>query len=168
MDKLDTSRGAYKALDNRMYNSALTEYHFYFRGDPDQVQQLLETLQQDGVGIGKKSSLGYGQIQNVAIAPSSQPAGRVATFGYRLSDGQKAALGVDPATPAIVLIKNVPTDELFRRCTPPPPPDNPGLFTSAAIRVLSLIPALAGYAPPHWLKRNQTAVAKVGSLLLGA
>jgi hypothetical protein len=175
-DKLDTSRGAHKALDNRMYNSALTEYHFYFRGDPFWVRQLLETLRQDGVGIGKKSSLGYGQIQEVTPPTSSQPADQLATFGHWLSPGQKRALGVELDTPAIALIKNVPTDELFRRCTPPPATDNQRLFASAnkrlfasaSIRVLSLVPALAGYAPPHWLKRNQTAVARVGSLLLGA
>lgn len=166
-DKLDTSRGPHKALDNRIYNSALTEYHFYFRGDPVWVGRLLETMKEDGVGIGKKSSLGYGQIQEVTITPVPKAANQVATFGYRLSPSQNGALDVAPETPAIVLIKNIPTDELFLRCTPPPAADNECLFTSAQVRILSLIPQLSGYAPPYWLKRNQTAVAKVGSLLLG-
>lgn len=163
--KLETSRGAQKALDNRMYNSMLTEYCFYFRGDPVWVGHLLETLQVDGIGIGKKSSLGYGQIQAI-VSPTPTPAGIFATFGHRLSDPQKTALSVDPATQAIVLIKSIPTDELFRRGTLSPDPSNARLFGSTQIRVLSLVPALAGYAPPHWLKRNQTAVAQVGSLLL--
>jgi hypothetical protein len=161
--KLETSRGAQKALDNRMYNSALTDYCFYFRGDPVWVGQLLETLKVDGIGIGKKSSLGYGQIQAI-VSPT--PTSMFATFGHRLSESQKTALNVDTATPAIVLIKSIPTDELFRRVALPSV-ENERLFGSAQVRVLSLTPALAGYAPPHWLKRNQTAVAQVGSLLLG-
>lgn len=161
--KLDTSRGAQKALDNRMYNSALIEYCFFFRGDPVWVSRLLGTLKADGVGIGKKSSLGYGQIQDIAF---SMLGNKTATFGHRLSEFQKTALNVDPGTPAIVLIKNIPTDELFRRGAMPPPVDNLRLFGSEEIRVFSLYPALAGYTPPHWMKRNQTAVAQAGSLLL--
>lgn len=161
--KLDTSRGAQKALDNRMYNSTLTEYCFRFRGDPDWVKRLLDTLKTDGIGIGKKSSLGYGQIQ--AITPPVST-GIPATLGHRLTDAQKLALSIDSATPAIVLIKNLPTDELFRYATLSQGSSNTQLFGSAKIRVLSLHPGLAGYTPPHWLKRNQTAVAYAGSLLL--
>ncbi|MFZ2486704.1 MAG: hypothetical protein WAZ19_01170 [Anaerolineae bacterium] len=165
--KIDTSRGAYKSLNNRIYNLIVTEYCFYFRGNPSWVEGLLKTLADDGVGIGKKTSLGYGQISAIS---TPKLASVNATLGHHLSASQKQALRIHEDTPAILLLKNIPTDQLFsyaeksdkalKRQT------NKELFGSEGFGVLSIYPALAGYAPPYWLKRNQTAVAQVGSLLL--
>lgn len=159
--KLDTSRGAYKALDNRMYNSTVTEYGFIFRGDPIWIERLLETMRSDGVGIGKKSSLGYGQIRQIMVMPS---VAERSTLGYKLSPAQAGALNVNPTTPVITLLKNVPSDELFR-WSADPVTDREQFLAAKQVKILSIIPQLAGYIPPNWLKTNQTVVARYGSLL---
>lgn len=162
--QFDTQRGAHKALDNRMYYLVTSEYCFYFRGDSQWVVRLLEIMRDDEVGIGKKSSLGYGQIKQVHVCPAPQVH---ATLGHALTDGQKEAYNVSPATRSIALLKNIPTDELFHWCAVTNR-ENAALLGSEAPKVLSIIPMLAGYTPPHWLKQNQSLVARYGSLLYGA
>ncbi|MCI0565318.1 MAG: hypothetical protein MN733_43185, partial [Nitrososphaera sp.] len=142
--KLDTSRGAYKALDNRMYNSVITEYWFAFRGDASWVKRLLEAMRSDEIGIGKKSSLGYGQIRQIAV---SKGAGAMVTLSHRLSVTQAQSLDIDPATPVIALLKNIPTDELYRWGAEPTA-TNKELLSIENVRILSIIPQLAGYVPP--------------------
>lgn len=160
--QFDPKRGAHKSLDNRMYNLVSHEYRFYFRGDPDWVSRLLGAMRDDRVGIGKKSSLGYGQIKRICIC---QPQAR-ATIGHFLTDAQKQALNVSLPTQAISLLRSVPTDELFRWCASAAP-DNQALLGYGSLRVISIVPILAGYAPPYWLKENQALVARYGSLLHG-
>lgn len=160
--QFDSQRGAHKALDNRMYNLVTHEYRFYFRGDPDWVGRLLGVMKDEGVGIGKKSSLGCGQIKQMHISHAQTHV----TLGYALTGAQKQGLNVPSNTGSIALLKNIPTDELFRWCATSSQ-NNQDLLGAASPKMLSIVPMLAGYAPPHWLKENQTLVARYGSLLYG-
>lgn len=163
--QLDTSRGATKALDNRMYTLVVNAYRFLFRGDATWVRRLLERLKADGVGVGKKAALGYGRIAAVRVS-SAAGADFSATLGYPLTEDQKGILGVDVNTSVITLLKNVPSDVLFGWCANGR--YNTELLGSPSVKVLSLIPVLAGYTPPYWLKSRQALVAQYGSLLYGA
>ncbi|MBM3150063.1 MAG: hypothetical protein FJZ88_08600 [Chloroflexi bacterium] len=161
--QLDTSRGATKALDNRMYTLVVNAYRFLFRGDAKWVERLLKHLQDDGVGLGKKAALGYGRIANVRISPAGTDS--KATLGYLLNEDQKQTLGVDVGTSVIALLKNVPSDVLFGWCADGK--HTKELLGSPSVKVLSIIPALSGYTPPYWLKSRQALVAQYGSLLYG-
>jgi hypothetical protein len=161
--QLDTARGATKALDNRMYTLVVSAYRFLFRGDGEWVCRLLKRLQADGVGVGKKAALGYGRISDVRVSPAGDDSR--ATFGYSLNDEQKKALGTDVGTHVIALLRNVPSDVLFGWCADGQ--SNERLLGSSNVKVLSLIPVLAGYTPPYWLKSRQALVAQYGSLLYG-
>jgi len=160
--QFDTSRGAYKSLDNRIYILVTNEYRFYFRGDSNYVHKLLEIMKDNCFGIGKKSSLGYGQIKSVNVRQA--PKNVKATLGHYMTKEQKIALKVEQDTKAISLLKNIPTDELFRWCSEDSK-DNQSLLGDSNPKILSYIPVLAGYAPPNWLKNNQALVARYGSLL---
>ena len=160
--KLDTSRGATKALDNRMYTLVVNTYHFLFRGDSAWVYRLLKQLQDDGIGVGKKASLGYGRISDVQVSPAGD---YKATFGYSLNNEQKQTLDIDKDTNVIALLRNVPSDVLFRWCANGQ--YNSSLLGSSNVKILSLIPVLAGYTPPYWLKSRQALIAQYGSLLYG-
>lgn len=161
--QLDTSRGATKALDNRMYTLVVNAYHFLFRGDAIWVRHLLERLQTDGVGVGKKAALGYGRISDVHVSLAGADSN--ATLGCSLNDKQKQKLGVDVGTHVIALLKNIPSDVLFGWCAGGQ--YNTALLGSPNVKVLSIIPVLGGYTPPYWLKSRQTLVAQYGSLLYG-
>jgi len=161
--QLDTSRGATKALDNRMYTLVVRTYRFLFRGDAEWVERLLKRLQDDGVGLGKKAALGYGRVANVRISPAG--ASFSATLGYPLTEDQKRTLGVDADASVITLLKNIPSDVLFGWCANGK--HNRLLLGSPGVKVLSIIPVLAGYTPPYWLKSRQTLIAQYGSLLYG-
>lgn len=161
--QLDTGRGATKALDNRMYTLVVNAYRFLFRGDGEWVCRLLKRLQADGVGVGKKAALGYGRISDVRVSPAGVDC--KATFGYSLNDEQKQTLRTDEGTHVITLLRNVPSDVLFGWCADGQ--RNEPLLGSPDVKVLSLIPVLAGYTPPYWLKSRQALVAQYGSLLYG-
>ncbi len=160
--QLDPKRGDHKALDNRIYYLVTQKYCFYFRGDPGWVVRLLQTMRNDGVGVGKKSSLGYGQIRELCISAAPVRS----TLGWPLTPEQQSALNVPQGTRAITLLKNIPTDELFRWCNTNFP-ENAILLGNPRPAILSFVPVFGGYAPPFWLKRNQTLVARYGSLLYG-
>ena len=161
--QLDTGRGPIKALNNRMYTLVVDGYRFLFRGDAGWVERLLKRLQDDGVGVGKKASLGYGRIAAVRVSQAGD--GFKATMGHPLSRAQKQTLGVDVSIPVITLLKNVPSDVLFGWCADGG--QNEILLGSPSVKVLSLMPVLAGYTPPYWLKSRQALVAQYGSLLYG-
>lgn len=161
--QLDTGRGATKALDNRIYTLVVNAYRFLFRGDGEWVCRLLKRLQADGVGVGKKAALGYGRISDVRVSPAGVNC--KATFGYSLNNEQKKTLGADVNTHVITLLRNVPSDVLFGWCAGGQ--HNESLLGSSEVKVLSLIPVLAGYTPPYWLKSRQALVAQYGSLLYG-
>lgn len=161
--QLDTSRGSTKALDNRMYTLVVNAYRFLFRGDIEWVERLLRHLQKDNVGLGKKAALGYGRIADVRITQAETSVN--ATLGHLLTAGQKQAVNTATGSTIITLLKNIPSDVLFEWCADGQ--NNGKLLGSPEVKVLSLIPILAGYTPPHWLQSRQTLVAQYGSLLYG-
>lgn len=165
--KLDTQSGSTKALDNRIYYTLTQEYVFYFRGDKGGVEQLLNFAIQHDIGIGKKTTLGYGRI---AGFEPIQPTGFTATLGHDLNI---------PGMTRIALLKNVPYLEMQRRCAPGPSryvPQNPlsnaerdqnyRLFGSRELRLSSPLETFDCYRPPYWRREGRTQVLRYGTLLL--
>jgi hypothetical protein len=165
--KLDTQSGSTKALDNRIYYALTQEYTFYFRGDKSGVEQLLNFAIQHDIGIGKKTTLGYGRI---ADDFEIQPTNFTATLGHDL--------GI-PGMAQTALLKNVPYLEMQRRCAPGPsghiPQDplssaerdqNDRLFGSRELRLSSPIETFDCYRPPYWRREGRTQVLRYGTLLI--
>jgi len=164
--KLNTQSGSTKALDNRIYYALTTEYIFYFRGDPNGVKSLLEFAIRHKIGIGKKTSLGYGRIAKCDVRCSSHSA----TLGHRL--------GL-PGMPRISLLKNVPHQELQRRgiresgdfvpigiLTPAEWAQNEELFGAREFSLASPIVTFDCYRPPYWRREGRTQVLRYGTLLV--
>jgi len=165
--RLDTQSGSTKALDNRMYYALTPEYAFYFRGDKGGVEQLLNFAIQHDIGIGKKTTLGYGRI---AGFDEIQLTNFTATLGHDL--------GI-PSMAQIALLKNVPYPEMQRRCAPGPSRDvlqdslsnaerdqNERLFGSRELRLSSPLETLDCYRPPYWRREGRTQVLRYGTLLI--
>lgn len=164
--KLDTQSGSTKALNNRIYYTLVREYAFYFRGDSEGVRQLLNFAIQHDIGIGKKTTLGYGRIAGFEIRPTNF----TATLGHDLHI---------PGMAQIALLKNVPYLEMQRRCVPGPskymPKDplsqkerdqNERLFGSRELRLASPLEAFDCYRPPYWRREGRTQVLRYGTLLI--
>lgn len=170
---LDTQSGGTKALDNRIYFNLTSEYAFFFRGDKDRVEDLLKFACQHDIGIGKKTSLGYGRIHRFEIRVSSCSS----TLGYRI-----------PNTSRIALLKNIPYSELQRRClreggdyvpaqrmiggqwqdilTPNERTQNERLFGARAFGLASPIETFDCYRPPYWRREGRAQVLRYGTLLV--
>lgn len=173
--RLDTQSGGTKALDNRIYYTLTREYAFYFRGDPDGVQALLNLAVQNKIGIGKKTSLGYGRIAEFEV----QPTARTATLGHNIG-----LQGMD----RIALLKNVPYQELQRRSvrqsgdfvpiqrlekgqwkdilTSNEWDQNERLFGTREFSLASPIETFDCYYPPYWRREGRTQVFRYGTLLV--
>lgn len=173
--KLDARSGGTKALDNRIYHTLTREYAFYFRGDPDGVQALLDFAHQQEIGIGKKTSLGYGRIDRFEV----QKATRTATLGHDI--------GLQGMS-RIALLKNVPYQELQRRTirqngdfvpiqrleggqwkdilTPAEWDQNERLFGAREFSLASPIETFNCYYPPYWRREGRTQVLRYGTLLI--
>jgi hypothetical protein len=173
--KLDAQSGATKALDNRIYHTLTREYTFYFRGDNDGVERLLNFAIQHDIGIGKKTTLGYGRIADFEIQPSSL----TSTLGRELSI---------PGMPQIALLKNIPYQELQRRCVREQGDfvpikkreagkwvdileqkeweQNERLFGSREFSLASPIETFDCYWPPYWRREGRTQVLRYGTLLI--
>lgn len=173
--KLDTRSGGTKALDNRIYFTLTGEYAFFFRGDKDGVENLLNFALQHDIGIGKKTSLGYGRIDGFEITVSS----RTSTLGH--------AIGL-PDVRRIALLKNIPYQELQRRCiretgdhvpvqrlergqwkdilTPNERSQNERLFGAREFGLAAPIETFDCYRPPYWRREGRTQVLRYGTLLV--
>lgn len=173
--KLDTQSGGTKALDNRIYFTLTREYAFFFRGDKDGVENLLEFARRCEIGIGKKTSLGYGRIDGFEICPIS----RISTLGY--------AIGL-PNVQRIALLKNIPYQELHRRCiretgdyvpvqrlvgrgwkdilTQNERSQNERLFGAREFGLAAPIETFDCYRPPYWRREGRTYVLRYGTLLV--
>lgn len=172
---LDTQSGGTKALDNRIYFTLSREYVFFFRGNRDGVENLLDFARQHGIGIGKKTSLGYGRIAGFEIRSTN----RNATLGHRI--------GL-PGMPRIALLKNVPYQELQRRCIrehgdnvpvqkfeggrwvdflrPDEWSQNKRLFGAREFGLAAPIETFDCYRPPYWRREGRTQVLRYGTLLV--
>jgi hypothetical protein len=173
--KLDPQSGGTKALDNRMYHTLTTEYAFYFRGEPQGLQVLLKFALDHAIGIGKKTNLGYGRIEEFDIRPTR----RTATLGHNLG-----LQGID----RIALLKNVPHQEIQRRSikqsgnyvplqiqrgnqwvdilTTTERNENTKLFGVHEFSLAAPIETFDCYYPPYWRRETRTHVLRYGTLLV--
>lgn len=175
VSKLVTQAGATKALDNRIYHTLTREYAFYFRGDKNGVEQLLSFAVQHDIGIGKKTSLGYGRMSRFEIKPTTLKA----SLGFPLGiSGFKR----------IALLKNVPFQEMQRRCgraqgdyvpvqqlkgstwvdilKPSEWAQNEKLFGARELSLGSPVETFDRYCPPYWRREGRTQVLRYGTLLI--
>lgn len=164
--KLKISSGSTKALDNRIYYTLTHEYAFYFRGDKDGMELLLDFALRRSIGLGKKTTLGYGQLAGFDISHTN----RVATLAQPLD-----VQGLD----YLALLKNVPQTEVKRRCVrkegdwvplgllqPGEWQQNQRLFGVEEISLASPIETYDRYQPPYWRREGRTQVFRYGTLLM--
>jgi hypothetical protein len=157
-DKLNTSSGSNKALDNRIYYALTREYVFYLRGDTQALTRLLDFAQHQQLGIGKKTTLGYGRLASHDLTPMTT---REATLAEVVK-----LQGLEYLT----LLKNFPQAELQRRAiredNPPEPAQNQRLFGVESFVLASPIATYDRYRPPYWRREGRAPVFRYGSLLL--
>ena len=155
--KLNKSSGSTKALDNRLYFPLTQSYVFLFRGDKDGVERLLEFAIDERIGVGKKTTLGYGQIASfeVNLRPDV-----TATWAKPLS-GQ--LFGNDQ----LALIKNLPYDRVFARREIQDKQDkhNRELFGCDRFALVATNETFGAYRPPYWLRERRTQIVRYGSII---
>jgi len=146
--KLNTGSGKNKALDNRMYYALTDEFAFYFRGDKSGVERLLQFAREQRIGIGKKTTLGYGQIADYKVDLAS---GISATLAQPILGGLNFAL-----------VKTLPYDVMLAMR------DNADqiLFGCNAFRLMNAVETLGAYRPPYWRREAQTQVLLYGTTLI--
>jgi hypothetical protein len=149
--KLNASSGRNKALDNRMYYALTREYVFYFRGDADGVMRLLKFAQQEKIGMGKKTSLGYGQI--ASFTPPTK-ASVDSALTHPLPDGSQRAT-----------LKSLPYQQLLSQ-RQQNQQKNQELLGCKDFRLVNALETVGAYYPPYWRKENQTHILLYGSILL--
>ena len=152
--KLNKSSGSTKALDNRLYFPLTQSYVFFFRGDKDGVERLLNFAIDERIGLGKKTTLGYGQIASfeVNLRPNV-----TATWAKSLS-GQ--LFGSDK----LALIKNLPYDRVFAR-RKIQNTRNPEFFGCDGFALVAANETFGAYRPPYWLREQRTQIVRYGSII---
>jgi hypothetical protein len=145
--KLNAGSGPNKALDNRMYFALTREYFFYFRGDANGVERLMTFARGHRIGMGKKTTLGYGQIAEFQIRPSHVQT----TFVQPILNNTQHAL-----------VKTLPYDVVL---TMREKADR-DLFDCDAFRLMNAIETLGAYRPPYWRREAQTQVLLYGTTLI--
>ncbi|MCP4372437.1 MAG: hypothetical protein GY797_30680 [Deltaproteobacteria bacterium] len=151
--KLNTSSGRNKALDNRMYYALTKEYVFYFRGDKDGVARLLEFAQKARIGMGKKTSLGYGQI---------------AFFSFKTPDKTKVDSTLTHPLPdreQRATLKSMPYQQLLSQ-RQQNQQKNQELLGCKDFRLVNALETVGAFYPPYWRKEYQTHILLYGSILL--
>jgi hypothetical protein len=149
---LDTSSGRNKALDNRIYFALTDEFVFYFRGDVTGVRRLLEFACERRIGIGKKTTLGYGQIASYEVGPAT---GVSATFAQPLE-------GASRERPFLAMVKTLPYHAVL---TARDKADR-DLFGCASFRLVNAVETLGACVPPYWRRESQTQVLLYGSTIV--
>ena len=145
--KLNAGSGPNKALDNRMYFALTREYLFYFRGDANGIERLMAFACEHRVGMGKKTTLGYGQVADFQIRPSHAQA----TFVQPILNKMQLAL-IKTLPYGVVLAVREKADR--------------GLFDCEAFRLMNAIETLGAYRPPYWRREAQTQVLLHGTTLI--
>ena len=153
--ELDASRGSTKALDNRLYFPLTKGYVFFFRGDKDGVERLLEYAINERIGLGKKTTLGYGQIASFEIKPRPDVK---ATWTKSLS-------GPLYSNDKLALIKDLPYDRVFARREKMPDTHNQELFGCERFALVAVIETFGAYRPPYWLREQRTQIVRYGSII---
>lgn len=164
--KLNISSGATKALDNRVYHTLTDAFVFFFRGDKLKTEELVNFAKENRIGIGKKTTLGYGQIKECRIMPTT----RTATLAKSLNFHGLEYLS---------LLKTVPLQEMRRRCIrrqgnfipvgllqPNEWQQNQALFGADEVSIASPIETYDRFYPPYWRKEGRRQVLQYGSLLM--
>lgn len=147
-NKLNTSSGKTKALDNRMYYALTNEFVFYFRGDAMGVERLLEFARAQRIGIGKKTTLGYGQISGYQVHPASSVS---ATLTQPILGGQRLAL-----------VKTLPYDSVMAQRSSA----QTDLFGCKGFRLVNAVETLGAYRPSYWRREAQTQVLNYGTVVI--
>ena len=152
--KLNKSSGSTKALDNRLYFPLTQSYVFFFRGNKDGVEHLLEFAIDERIGLGKKTILGYGQIASfeVTLRPDVR-----ATWAKPLSG---PLFGSDK----LALIKNLPYDRVFAR-REIQDTHNQELFGCDRFALVATNETFGAYRPPYWLREQRTQIVQYGSII---
>ena len=153
-NKLDTGSGSTKALDNRLYFPLTKSYLFLFRGDNSGVKQLLDFAVTERIGLGKKSTLGYGEIASFEVNPRPDV---IATWAKSLSG---PIFGSDK----FALIKNLPYDHVFAR-REIEDKDNQDFFGCDRFALVAANEAFGAYRPPYWLRDQRTQLVRYGSII---
>lgn len=148
--KLVTSEGTTKALDNRLYFPLTSSYTFFFRGDKIGVECLLDFALKEDIGLGKKTTLGYGQIASFKIVERHD---LTATWTHPILENSQLAL-----------IKSLPYDRVFAR-RGIPDSHNEKLFGCKKFALIAAIETLGTYRPPYWLREQRTQIVKYGSII---
>lgn len=148
--KLVTSEGTTKALDNRLYFPLTSSYTFFFRGDKVGVERLLDFALKEDIGLGKKTTLGYGQIASFKIVERPD---LTATWAHPILENSQLAL-----------IKSLPYDRVFAR-KGTPDSHNEKLFGCEKFALVAAIETLGTYRPPYWLREQRTQIVKYGSII---
>lgn len=145
-NQLQTGSGSTKLLDNRMYFALTKEYLFYFRGDAQGVERLLTFACNNRIGMGKKTTLGYGQIADFEVRRSTVNT----TFVQPIHNRSEYSL-----------IKTLPYDVVMRERSQASP-----TFFGNGFRVVNPLETFGAYKPPYWMRNHQTQVLNYGTLLL--
>lgn len=148
--RLKTSEGATKALDNRLYFPLTASYLFFFRGDKAGTERLLNYAIDNHIGIGKKTTLGYGQISSFCLNP--RPDIR-ATWAYPV-------LGNDQ----LAFIKSLPFDYVYAR-RQLADSNSVGLFGCEKFALIAAIETHGTYRPPYWMRERRTQIIRYGSII---
>ena len=152
--KLNTGGGSTKALDNRLYFPLTKSYNFFFRGDKIGVERLLNFAFKEHVGLGKKTTLGYGQIASFEV---SERPDLTATWTKPLS-------APFHSNDRLALIKDLPYDRVFAR-REIQDRLNQELFGCQRFSLVTTIETFGAYRPPYWLPEQRTQIVRYGSTI---
>ena len=153
-NKLETGSGSTKALDNRLYFPLTKSYVFLFRGDKNGIERLLNFAIEEQIGLGKKTTLGYGQIASFGV--NARP-DITATWVKTLS-------GPFHNNDRLALIKDLPYDRVFAR-REIPDIRNQELFDCGRFALVATIETYGTYRPPYWLREQRTQIVRYGSII---
>ena len=152
--KLDARSGSTKALDNRLYFPLTKSYTFFFRGDKEGVEKLLDFAIKEQIGLGKKTTLGYGQLASFEVR---QRPDLKATWAKPLS-------GPIYNNDRLALIKDLPYDRVFAR-REIQDTRNQELFGCERYALIATIETFGAYCPPYWLPTQRTQIVRYGSII---
>lgn len=145
--KLVTAQGKTKALDNRLYFPTASGYAFRFRGDSLGVEKLLAFAIDNNIGLGKKTTLGFGRLHSFKL---SRKADLSATWTHPI------------LTNSLALIKSIPFDLMFSE------KDKGGMQKFLGCQTFSLqaiLETFGAYRPPYWIRECRTQIMRYGSLI---
>ena len=153
-NRLETGSGSTKALDNRLYFPLTQSYVFLFRGDKDGVERLLDFAVSERIGLGKKTTLGYGEIASFEVKQRSDV---TATWVKSLSG---PIFGNDK----LALIKNLPYDWVFAR-REIQDEHNKDFFGCDQFALVAANETFGAYCPPYWVREQRTQLVRCGSII---